>query len=338
MNFVKSLLLLSCLTTTVLAQAQTDYEEHPLAAAFTEKMVSQHGFDKTTLVTIIKQAERKQSILDAISRPAEKTKSWKDYRNIFISAKRINKGIAFYQKHQQLLSKVEQEFGVDWPVIVAILGVETRYGEITGSFRVVDALATLGFDYPPRGKFFRGQLEQFLIMCQEQGFEPLSLKGSYAGAMGWGQFIPSSYRNFAVDFDGDKTADIWNNEADALASIANYFAKHRWIMNQPVAAKVEFVGDYDDAWNKRNEKPKTLLSEWQQRGVKGIPEDWSKDQGATLMRFEAKGGIEYWLGLNNFYSITRYNHSNLYAMAVNELAEAIKAGVEREQALLNAKQ
>lgn len=317
------------LNPSVMAEGYTD---HPKAQAFINKMVKTHGFERKDVLSVLAQAEKKQSILDAISRPAEKTLTWKQYRKIFLKDKRINQGVVFWNEHKDILQQVEAEYGVDAGTIVAILGVETRYGRLKGSYRVIDALATLGFDYPPRAKFFAGQLEQFLLMTREQGFEPETLTGSYAGAMGWGQFIPSSYRHYAVDNDGDKKADIWDNPKDAIASVANYFKEHGWKTGEPVAYRVTPQKGFDAKAANSSRKLNTTVGVLARKGYPIPANELSQGKRASsvpanakamMMRFSGANGNEYWVGLKNFYVITRYNHSKLYGMAVTQLREAI---------------
>ena len=206
-------------------------------------------------------------------------------------------------------------------VIVAIIGVETSYGRNKGNYRVIDALATLSFDYPKRSVFFTKQLENFLLLCVEQNQDPLTLKGSYAGAMGYGQFIPSSYRSYAVDFDGDGFSDIWNNKTDAIGSVANYFSRHGWKVGEEVIVPASFSKGYDSSLVNKLKLNKTIG----ELGVLGfspaqiLPTEFK----ALPVLLKGMNGEEFWLGLHNFYVITRYNHSHLYAMAVHELSQLI---------------
>ncbi len=301
-----------------------DYSDSPEAKAFVDKMVTKHGFDRDYVQKLIDGAVRKQSILDAISRPAEKTKTWGEYRKIFVTQTRTRQGKEFMQKHAKTLARAERDFGVPAEMISAIIGVETRYGRNTGSFRVLDSLATLGFDYPPRSKFFAKELEEFLLLVKEQKFDPTVVKGSYAGAMGYGQFISSSYRHYAIDFDGDGIADIINNPVDAIGSVANYFKSHGWQPGQPVTYKATVTADHNPDSANQKLKPKFTVAELQAQGYQSsVAIDG--EQMATAMRLEGDEGIEYWLGLKNFYVITRYNHSKLYAMAVFQLSEELRS-------------
>lgn len=302
------------------AQANTDVSA--LQDEFIKKMASQYDFDSSSLKKLFSQAIVSQTILKAISKPAEKKLPWYKYRNIFLKKKRINEGVEFLDKHREKLQAAEKRFGVPAEIITAIIGVETFYGRIAGSYRVVDALNTLGFHYPKRATFFRNEFEQFLLLAREQGFDPLTLKGSYAGAMGMPQFISSSYRHYAIDFDGDNIIDIWNNPDDAIGSVANYFAKHGWQKGQPVIAKVKVDGDnYKQALNDGLE-PDIHASELKKLGIKSHS-SFEKNEKLKLFEYELKNKNEYWLAHKNFYVITRYNHSHLYAMAVYQLAAEI---------------
>ena len=289
---------------------------------FIAQMAKQHNFEVASLTKILKQTIVSQTILDAISRPAEKKLTWHKYRKIFIQEKRIQQGVTFMQKHHARLSEAENKFGVPAEIITAIIGVETFYGRIAGNYRVVDALNTLAFHYPKRADFFRSEFEQFLLLAREQGFDPLSLKGSYAGAMGMPQFISSSYRHYAIDFDGDDTIDIWNNPDDAIGSVANYFAEHGWRKGKPVINKVNVEGDnYTKALAGGLELDITE-SDLTRLGVKSHS-IFEKNEKLKLFEYELEKENEYWLAHKNFYVITRYNHSSLYALAVYQLAMEI---------------
>ncbi|WP_286236765.1 lytic murein transglycosylase B [Neptuniibacter halophilus] len=307
------------------------YLDYPQAGAFIEEMKAE-GFTEDYLRQVLSEAKRQTSILKAISRPAERSLTWGEYRNIFVQQKRIHQGVQFWQENREILDRAEQTYGVPAEIIVAIIGVETRYGRITGSYRVLDALATLGFDYPRRSEFFLGQLKEFLRLVREEQADLTALKGSYAGAMGFGQFIPSSYRNFAIDFDGDGKRDIWNNKSDAIGSVANYFVEHKWKPGQPVISGVDFSQPADESWysvGRAGLRPQLTLAEWQARGVQAHLPGLSADEKAILMQLEIDEDMQYWLGLHNFYVITRYNHSKLYAMAVYRLSEQIKAAYQK---------
>ncbi len=306
------------------AFANGDYSKHQAAQSFVDKMVAEHKFDRAYVQGIIDQAERKQSILDAISRPAEKRLQWHEYREIFLKSDRINQGVKFWTENKTALEQAARDYGVDPSIVVAIIGVETRYGRFMGNYRVVDALTTLGFDYPRRAKFFTKQLEEFLLLAREQKQNPLDLKGSYAGAMGFGQFIPSSYRAYAVDYDNDDFADIWQNKTDAIGSVANYFKVHGWVDGEPVMhlASAQRNASQDEV--NKTKRPSTLVSTWMKRGYSPAESTLSNSLPALVMTFEEKAGKAHWFAFNNFYVITRYNRSPLYARAVWELSEAIQ--------------
>jgi membrane-bound lytic murein transglycosylase B len=312
-----------CLFILAISQlALADYSNHPRAIEWVKGLPEDAVWDRQSVRTLLAKAEKKQAILDAIARPAEKTKPWHEYRALFLNAERIKLGVAFWQQHAALLQTLEAEYGVPPEIVVAIVGVETRYGKFMGNYRVLDALATLGFDYPERSAFFLGQLKEYIQLCHEQGLDPTVLMGSYAGAMGFGQFIPSSYRAFAVDYDGDGFADIWKNPADALASVANYFKAHGWQKKAEVVTRVTLKRPVEAAVLNDKNPPSRTLSQWQALGVT-IPRHLDPQQKAILLALEAKSETEYWLGHQNFYTITRYNRSHLYAMAVYDLSLAI---------------
>lgn len=309
------------------APAKADYREHPGAVALIDELVADYDFSREELLAIFANAEKQQSILDAISRPAEKTKPWYEYRRIFLTDRRESEGIEFFRQHRDILSRAQAETGVPAEIIVAIMGVETYYGRIAGSYDVIDALSTLAFDYPKRSPFFTGELKNFLLLTREQGLDPLSLKGSYAGAMGYGQFMPSSYRAYAVDFDADGIADIWNNPADAIGSVANYLARHGWRAGEPVVSAATVSPGTPDSVFAGGLEPKQSVEFFTEQGV--LPRQHLDPAArATAMRFEADDGYEYWLGLHNLYVITRYNHSAMYAMSVFQLSQRIAAGVQ----------
>ncbi len=305
-------------------QAFADYADRPETAAVLDAAVAQ-GVDREWGQALLAAAERKQSILDAIARPAEKTKPWYEYRQIFMTDKRINGGVAFAREHADSLAKVSADTGVPVSMIVAIIGVETFYGRITGSYRVVDALSTLAFDYPKRSPFFTSELEHFLVLAWESGKDPLALKGSYAGAMGFGQFMPSSYRSYAMDFDGDGVKDIWDNPDDAIYSVANYFRAHGWAPGEPVVVPAE-AREPEATLFEGGLKPQQTVGELVEAGL-APTESLFTDAKATPLRYEGQLGPEYWIGLNNFYVITRYNHSSMYALAAWQLSEAIAEGL-----------
>ena len=312
-----------------LSCAADNYAVNPAAGVVVDELVQEEGFDREELMQVFAEARRQDSILKAIARPAEKTKPWYEYREIFLNEKRERQGLEFFAEHRETLARAERETGVPAQVIVAIIGVETYYGRITGSYRVIDALSTLAFDYPKRSTFFTSELKNYLILTRDQGFDPLELKGSYAGAMGYGQFMPSSYRSYAIDFDDDGVIDIWNNPVDAIGSVANYFKRHGWRQGEPVVFAADAATDVPDEIFVRTRddlKPARTVAEFAAAGV--VPrQTLDPDALATAMKFELEDGYEYWLGLHNFYVITRYNHSAMYAMSVYQLSQRLGAQV-----------
>ncbi|MFZ1295469.1 MAG: lytic murein transglycosylase B [Pseudomonadales bacterium] len=317
--------LLSLLAGPALAAG---YAEHPGYAAFEARMVKEHGFNAQDLRRIFSSAERKDSILEAIARPAEKRLSWGEYRKIFMTDARIDGGVEFWRQNAAELARASEKFQVPAEIVVAIIGVETRYGGNMGSYRVIDALSTLSFDYPPRSEFFGKELEQYLIMTREQHFDPLQLKGSYAGAMGMGQFIPSSFRAYAVDFDGDGRADIWQSRPDAIGSVANYFHRHGWTFGADVVDPARAVGKVAEDRMNPGLEPDTRVADLAGLGLESLVPLPAQEQVLPL-QLDSDTGPEYWLGRHNFYVITRYNRSPLYAMAVHQLSQEIRRQYER---------
>lgn len=300
--------------------AAGSYAEHPQAEAFVQELV-EAGFDADEVRGRLRSAEKQQSILDAIARPAE-AKPWFEYRPIFVNRERIELGAVYWDEHEAILERVEQELGVDPRVIVAIVGVETRYGRHAGRYRVLDALATLGFDYPPRADFFRKELREFFLLSREEDIEMQDALGSYAGAMGHGQFIPSSYRRYAVDFDDDGQRNLWHSPEDILGSVGNYLHVHGWEPGAQVAVPARVKGESHQRLLEAGVRPSIPAGKLDEYGVSpatGI----DPDTRVGLIALETANGQEYWVVFNNFYVITRYNRSPLYAMAVHQLARAI---------------
>jgi membrane-bound lytic murein transglycosylase B len=303
---------------------------HPGQAELVREVARETGKSPQALNALLDGAKMQQGILDAISRPAE-AKPWKDYRPIFLTTKRIDDGVAFYREHRALLEQIGRQYGVAPQYIVAIIGVETSYGGNTGKYKVLDALVTLGLYYPPRAKFFREQLKELLSMPANHLAGPLdTLTGSYAGAQGWGQFMPTSIRDYAVDADHDNRIDLQNSLPDIFASVANYFVKHGWTDGGPVAARAQ-----PDAAAKavtvKDAKPQWPLEQLEAWGYAPL-QSLSPAQLTSLQTLEGVNGPEYWFTFQNFYVITRYNRSPLYAMAVDQLAQAIAAGVGSAEA------
>ena len=323
-----ALALLSVATPLLAADESPSYLQHPLAKPFIDEVVAEGQFKREDLEKLLASATRKDSILEAIARPAEKTKTWAEYRPIFLTQDRIDGGIEFAKTYHDALERAEKEFGVSRYIILAIIGVETRYGKFKGNYRVVDSLATLAFDYPPRAPFFRKELKEFLHLEQEAHIDLMTATGSYAGAMGYPQFISSSYRNFAVDFDGDRHTDLINNPVDAIGSVANYFKQHGWQDHEPVVSVARYLGDDTkeselDSVVNQELKLTLTVADLRKRGLEP-DQDFNDDALALAFRQEGADGTEYWIGLNNFYVITRYNRSPLYSMAVYQLSEVLR--------------
>jgi membrane-bound lytic murein transglycosylase B len=325
LRFALALICLSLATPAASAFSDKD----PQVRAFVDDMVDNYGFDRRELVLLLKKAKKQQSILDAISRPAEKTKPWHEYRQIFLTDKRIESGTRFWKEHEAELLQVSSQTGVPPEIIVGIIGVETFYGRITGKYRVIDALATLAFEYPPRSAFFSKELREFLLLAREERMDATDATGSYAGAMGMPQFMPSSYRAYAVDSSADGKRDIWNNWSDVFGSVANYFVAHGWTAGAPVVAQATL----GDAWS--GEPPANQLKASETIGslsAQGVlfATELGMDEKGQLLTYEVADGNEYWVGFDNFFVITRYNRSVMYALAVHQLGQAIGAQVRSE--------
>jgi len=293
---------------------------HPGASEFARDVAAETGLDEAWILEVLAGAEYKQTIIDAITRPAE-SKPWHEYRRIFLDQARIESGVEFWRANRGLIEQVSEHYGVAAPFVLAITGVETRYGMVTGGYRVLDALVTLGFYYPRRAEFFAGELAEFFRLAREEELPLDQVKGSYAGAMGLGQFIPSSYRAYAVDFDESGSRDLWRSLPDALGSVANYLNVHGWISGQPTVLPVTDMANAPD--RDFALKPTHTLAELEAMGIGFDRGALAPDTPATLIELEGENGPEYWVGLNNFYVITRYNRSPLYAMAVTQLAKEI---------------
>lgn len=291
--------------------------------AFIREMVARHRFNPAQLQSAFSRAYAKPDIIAAMSRPAE-AKPWRDYRPIFVNPKRIQGGAAFWRANAAALAQAEQTYGVPPEIVVAIIGVETQYGENMGKYRVLEALSTLAFGYPRRAAYFRKELESFLLLARAEGMDLLAPRGSYAGAMGLGQFMPSSFQSYAVDFDGDGHRDLWQNPHDAVGSVAHYFKKSGWRTGQPVAVPATVGGAAYAAMISREIKPPQFnVADLRSRGVTPLT-PVNDAQSAMLVELQGRDGLEYWLGFDNFYAITRYNRSLLYAMAVHQLSREIR--------------
>jgi membrane-bound lytic murein transglycosylase B len=298
----------------------------PDIETFIEQMVQKHQFEAPALRKLFVQVKPRPGIVKAMSAPAT-ARPWHEFRSRHIEPARINGGLAFWREHTAVLEKASREFGVPEEIIVATIGVETFYGRHTGNFRVLDALATLAFRYPPRAKLFRSELEHYLLLARETGIDAAGTVGSYAGAIGLPQFLPSSYRRYAIDFDGDGKKDIVNSMADAIGSVANYYKAFGWRPGGAVVVPAEVSGNVD-AILEAGIKPEQKVAELRKLGVTpSAPVDEGTE--AALITAVAVTGPRYWLGLNNFYVITRYNRSVNYALTIHELAGELRSQFRR---------
>ncbi|RUO21291.1 lytic murein transglycosylase B [Aliidiomarina iranensis] len=293
--------------------------------AFIQELEQDYQIPRARTEALLRDASKSQEIIDAITRPWE-ARPWHEYYTIFLTERRLEAGIEFWNTHEETLNRAAATYGVAPEIIVAIMGVETFYGTIMGRHRVLDALYTLGFHYPPRQTFFRGELRQFIQLSEEENIPANEILGSYAGAMGFGQFISSSYRHYAVDFDGDGVRDLMGNVDDAIGSVANYFAEHRWQAGQPAAVPA-WISENTPVAELTSGRGQTLthtVGELHEQGVHFITALPDSTKARLFAFEEANGNFSYWVGLPNFYAITRYNHSPLYAMAVLQLSKQLR--------------
>jgi membrane-bound lytic murein transglycosylase B len=306
--------------------------KRPEIVAFVNDVAARDQLPKKQVLALLRKGEPQPKIIEAMTRPAEKVTPWWEYHDRFLTEERISQGVEFYTEHRESLERIATARGIPPEYLVAIMGVETKYGRFVGHYRVLDALMTLAFDYPPRSDYFRGELEQFLLLYSEEHLDPLKVTGSYAGAMGVPQFMPSSYRLFAVDGNDDKKRDLWNNWDDILASIANYFVEHGWEAGGPVLAETRLDPEPKFQIDTRNLELNETVDSLNAQGVEVV----GGETGATpavLISAEQQNGPAYRVGFKNFYVITRYNKSARYAMAVHDLAEAIAQRVHTDQPL-----
>ncbi len=310
--------LLACLTCTPAAFALD--VKRPEVRAFIEETSRDFGIARDELQSLLAQAETKQSILDAISRPAERVVPWHEYRDRFLTEKRILQGSDFWIEHAEALKRIADPNVA--ASVIGILGVETSYGRITGRYRVIDALATLAFDYPPRSDFFRSELQQFLLLSREESVDPRTALGSYAGAMGAPQFISSSYRNYAIDGDGNGKRDLWNSWDDVIGSVANYLVVYGWREGEPVVVNASLASDDLSRFNIAKLELNETVQSLREKGVR-FETTLPAEAPALLVVAQGKDGPIYRVGFNNFYVITRYNRSPMYAMAVHDLGDAV---------------
>lgn len=311
------------LLTCSIAQADTAFTQRKDVQRFIDNMVKHHGFDRKKLIAVMNDVQLQPQIIESMDKPYEK-KTWDVYKQLFLTQQRVQGGMEFWKANRESLEKAEKKYGVPANVIVAIIGIETLYGKNQGNYRVIDALSTLAFNYPKRAEFFTKELREYLLLCREHNVPPTQYMGSYAGAMGKPQFMPSSYRYYAADFTGNPRKDLMNDDEAVIASVANYFHKHGWHMNEGVAqpAKVEGV-----RYKKINTAYKTAAYHVQQleaAGVKPLTASINTPTKVGLIELTTQSGQEFWLAYPNFYVITRYNTSPLYAMAVYLLSQQLK--------------
>lgn len=327
-----------------------DYSKHPAAQDIIESLVNDYGFERSYVISILESARKQEKILEAISSPAEFTWTWDRYKKLFIEDKRIANGKKFIIENNELFDRVEEDFGVPREIIASIIGVETRYGKVKGSYRVIDSLTTLGFDFPRRSKFFKNELVEFFRLTQENNLDISSIQGSYAGAMGYGQFISSSYRAYAIDYDNDGSADLFNSIPDAVGSVANYLKIHGWKRDGYIVKDIGF-NNVRKPYRTDNESKKYIPLKF----TEGSDELYTVQEGDSLLEIAILNKLTleeimslnaindenlikvgekiklnkkkdlYFIGDDNFIAITKYNISHFYAMAVYYLSLELKS-------------
>jgi len=317
-------LLLGCPSAFAIDTARDDVR------SFIDRMVEKHSYDREKLEAVLAEAESKESILTAISKPAERVLEWHEYRDIFLTDERIKAGAEFWSEQEADLQRVSDSTGVSKEILVGIIGVETYFGRITGGYRVLDALSTLAFDYPPRARFFANELEQFLLLVREEGMDAAAATGSYAGAMGRPQFMPSSYRAYAVDSTDDGKRDIWTDWADVIGIVANYFVLHGWVEGQPVVVPATLGEQWQGETPENILKAEESVTSLSHQGVM-FSTELAGDEKSQLITLQGDDGEEYWVGFHNFFVITRYNRSVMYALAVHQLGQEIALEVKRNE-------
>ena len=326
MRFFLLLLFFVAILSTPCVQALT-LSKHPALRDFAAEMTDKHGFTAQQMQQAFRCARIRPEIIDAMERPKELL-PWYEYSKIFLTEENVQRGVQFWKKHAAAISRAQEQYGVDPEIIVAIIGVETRFGRNTGSYPIIDALSTLVLDYPSRSEFFRQELTEYLLLTRELKINPCRVKGSYAGAMGMPQFIPSSYRRYAVDFDGDDKRDVLTSPEDAIGSVAHYLEENGWETGAPIMDDVRLEGTLYFWIEKLGLKPALTVRQLARYGVFPHRLD-NAERRAALISFEGEYGPFFRLGFNNFYAITRYNHNKRYAMAVYELGEMIRQRMEK---------
>jgi membrane-bound lytic murein transglycosylase B len=316
--------LISALLLCATGLSQASYSGRPEVQAFVRELAQRHGFQEKALKRVFSRVQRVEPVLDAISRPAERVRSWEEYRAVLVTERRIAEGVEFWRRYHRTLERAQRKYGVAPEYVVAIIGVETFYGRNTGNWRVVDALTTLAFDYPPRAGFFRSELEHYLLLARDAGIDVFSMRGSYAGAMGIPQFMPSSARSYAVDFDGNGKIDLQKSRSDAIGSVANFLKLHGWQRDADVLVEARVAGDAWRAYADGRFEPKHSLVALRQAGIEFDSPQPAGATGALIELPSAERPSDYRIGLRNFYVITRYNRSALYAAAVADLARELR--------------
>lgn len=314
------------------ACAQALDPQRPEVTAFIADVAQRNGFEPAVLVAMFAQVESRPAILQAIARPAEKALTWEEYRGKFLTDKRIQAGAQVYRDMGRSVDQAQATTGVPADIILGIVGVETFFGANTGKHRVIDALSTLAFDYAPRAAFFRGELEQYLLMAREEKLDPLAPLGSYAGAMGIPQFMPTSFRKWAVDGDGDGQRNLWNDWPDVFLSVGNYLKLHGWRTGEPIMVPASVDGANLEGLQFGKLVLDDTIASLRARGIK-FETSLPADAPATLVGLSVPFGIEYRVGFTNFNALTSYNRSHMYASAVNDLAEALATVRKQDSAL-----
>ncbi len=326
-------LILALASGAARADDPVTFAGRPEVQTFIRELVERHAFNESELTTVFSRARREDAVLTAVqTQPVALARSWEDYRATFVNERLLRSGLAFWRDHRGQLERARRTYGVPEEIIIAILGVETFYGRNTGRWRVIDALSTLAFDFPPRAPYFRGELENYLLFAREMELDVFALKGSYAGAIGIPQFMPTSYLRYAVDFDGDGVSDLSSNVADAIGSVGNFLKQHGWRRGEPVQRGARVNGDGHGAYADGNPLPRHTMEELTQAGVESRGAPLPVATRAVLLELRSPDRpLEYRLGLQNFYVLTRYNRSVFYAMAVSDLADTLRTTRARQK-------
>lgn len=324
LRLAKFCLTILLFSTIFAAEANNAFVQRKDVQHFINYMVKEQGFDRKALSAIMDQVQIQPRIIESMNKPYEK-KNWDVYKALFLTPQRLEAGLRFWQKNQQALARAEKKFGVPASIIVAIIGVETLYGQHQGNYRVLDALSTLAFNYPQRAPFFAKELKEFLLLCKEHGVSPTQYLGSYAGAIGKPQFMPSSYRFYAVDFTGNGKKDLINDDSDAIGSVANYFHKHGWKTQQSVAQPALISGSANAHIQTNAKFANYPVKKLAAAGIKSSPVPAHQPSRAGLIELMTASGKEFWMAYPNFFVITRYNSSPQYALVVYLFAQQLQS-------------